>query len=159
MFIIKKIRYVEIRFKQGGHHTVFSILEVKRSKILQKLNKRNCFCVHSVSFLMAFLPQRLIYTIRIWFNFAFGSFFEHDHLLTHGTIIRTGITCKKISCYMRDSAAGGLLLKKKLKSVEVMLNVFEFSRLWENAESSLVYANKLFWIAQPYFSTDIIKQS
>ena len=60
---------------------------------------------------------------------------------------------------MRDSAAGGLLLKKKLKSVEVMLNVFEFSRLWENAESSLVYANKLFWIAQPYFSTDIIKQS
>ena len=40
-----------------------------------------------------------------------------------------------------------------------MLNIFEFSRLWENVESWLVYANKLFWIAQPYFSTDIIKQS
>ena len=40
-----------------------------------------------------------------------------------------------------------------------MLNSFEFSRAWENVESWLVYANKFFWIAQPYFSTDIIKQS
>ena len=54
--------------------------------------------------------------------------------------------------------AGGLLLKK-LKYFEVMLNIFEFSRVWENVESWLVYANKLFWIAQPYFSTNIIKQS
>ena len=40
-----------------------------------------------------------------------------------------------------------------------MLNIFEFSRVWENAECWLVYANKLFWIAQPYFLTDMIKQS
>ena len=40
-----------------------------------------------------------------------------------------------------------------------MLNIFEFSRVWENVESWLVYANKLFWIAQPYFSTNTIKQS
>ena len=53
---------------------------------------------------------------------------------------------------------GGLLLKK-LKYFEVILNIFEFSRVWENVESWLVYANKLFWIAQPYFSTNIIKQS
>ena len=44
--------------------------------------------------------------------------------------------------------SGGLLLKK-LKYFEVMLNIFECSREWENVESSLVYANKLFWIAQP----------
>ena len=30
--------------KTGGHH---AILEVKRSKILQKLSKRDCFCLHS----------------------------------------------------------------------------------------------------------------
>ena len=59
---------------------------------------------------------------------------------------------------MCDSLAGGFLLKK-LKYFEVMLNIFWFSRVWENLESWLVYANKLFWIAQPYFSNDIIKQS
>ena len=40
-----------------------------------------------------------------------------------------------------------------------MLNIFEFSRVRENAESWLVNANKLFRIAKPYFSTDIIKRS
>ena len=54
--------------------------------------------------------------------------------------------------------SGGLLLKK-LKYFEVMVNIFEFSWVWEKVESWLVYANKLFWIAQSYFSTDIIKQS
>ena len=39
----------------------------------------------------------------------------------HGTIIRTGITCA-------TQLAGGLLLKK-LKYFEVMLNIFEFSRV------------------------------
>ena len=40
-----------------------------------------------------------------------------------------------------------------------MLHIFELSRVWENVEPWLVYANKLFWIAQPYFSNDMIKQS
>ena len=31
--------------------------------------------------------------------------------------------------------------------------------MWQNVQSWLVYANKLFWLAQPYFSTNIIKQS
>ena len=48
---------------------------------------------------------------------------------------------------------GGLLLKNQ-KYFEVMLNIFKFSRVWENVESWL-----LFWIAQPYFSTDLIKRS
>ena len=30
----------------------------------------------------------------------------------HGTIIRTGITCKKIPCYMRDSACRWLIVEK-----------------------------------------------
>ena len=40
-----------------------------------------------------------------------------------------------------------------------MSHIFGFPQVWENVESWLVYTNKLFWIAQPYFSTDIIKQS
>ena len=30
----------------------------------------------------------------------------------HGTMIRTGITCKKIPCYMRDSACKWFIVKK-----------------------------------------------
>ena len=53
----------------------------------------------------------------------------------HGTILRTGITCKETPCSMSNSV------------------------VWENVKSLLVYLNKLFWIAQPYFSTHIIKWS
>ena len=55
---------------------------------------------------------------------------------------------------MRDSVFKWLL--KKLKYFEAMLNIFEFSQMWENVESWLLYAIKRFWIAQPHFSTDII---
>ena len=34
-----------------------------------------------VSFFIAFLAQKLIYTINIWLNFVSASFFEQDHLL------------------------------------------------------------------------------
>ena len=34
-------------YKQGGHHAIFAVLEINRSKILQKLNKSDCFCLHS----------------------------------------------------------------------------------------------------------------
>ena len=57
---------------------------------------------------------------------------------------------------MRDS--GGLLLKKP-KYFEVMLNIFEFSWVWEYVEYWLVFANKLSWIAQLYFSNNIKTQS
>ena len=33
--------------------------------------------------------------------------------LEHGTIIPAGITCKKILCFMPDSACRGLLLKSQ----------------------------------------------
>ena len=39
LFIIGK--YEKIGLKTGDHHPVFSVLEVKTSKILQKLNKRD----------------------------------------------------------------------------------------------------------------------
>ena len=59
---------------------------------------------------------------------------------------------------MRNSGSRWFIVKK-LKYFEVVLKIFEFSRKWKNVKSWLIYANKLFWIAQPYFSTNIIKQS
>ena len=38
--------------------------------------------------------------------------FSNVTYLKHGTIIRTGITCKKIPCYMRDSACRWFIVKK-----------------------------------------------
>ena len=32
--------------KTGGHHAIFAVLEINRSKILQKLNKSDSFCLH-----------------------------------------------------------------------------------------------------------------
>ena len=44
----------------------------------------------------------------------------------HGTIIQTGLKCKKRSYYMRDSASRNPspLLLKELKHFEIMLNIF-----------------------------------
>ena len=46
----------------------------------------------------------------------------------HGTMIETGITCKKIPCCMLDSACRWFIVTKA-KNFEVMLNIFEFSRV------------------------------
>ena len=46
-----------------------------------------------VSFFMAFLAQKLIYTINIWFNFVFGLFVEQDHLLN---LFILGIYAKRL---------------------------------------------------------------
>ena len=35
-----------------------------------------------------------------------------DFYFPHGAIIRTGITCKKIPCYMRDTACRWFIVKK-----------------------------------------------
>ena len=76
------VKYVKIRFKSTGHVAIFWVLEIKTSKIVQKLNNRDCFIdILGFIFFMAFLAQKLIYTINVWFNFVFGSFFEQDHLL------------------------------------------------------------------------------
>ena len=53
-----------------------------------------------VSFFMAFLAQKLIYTINIWLNFVFGSFFEQDHLLN---LFISGVYAKRWPKYARIS--------------------------------------------------------
>ena len=45
LFVIGKD--VKIRFKSRLHCVIFSVLEIIKSKILQKLNKRVCFYLHS----------------------------------------------------------------------------------------------------------------
>ena len=58
----------------------------------------------------------------------------------YGTIIRTGIACKKISCYMCNSACRWLIVEND-KNFKVMLKIFEFSHKKEILESWLVYVN------------------
>ena len=60
---------------------------------------------------------------------------------------------------MRDSAYRWFIVKNAKTFWNYAINIFEFSRVWENVEFWLVSANELFWIAQPYFSNNIIKQS
>ena len=43
-------------------------------------------------------------------QFELEGYYSSFHL-DHGTIIRTGITCKKIPCYMRDSACRWLIVE------------------------------------------------
>ena len=92
MFIIGI--YVKIVFKNRGSQSNFWVLEVKRSKISQKLNKIDCFCLHS------WFHLKLIWTINIWLNFVFGSFFEQDHLLNLfilGVYVKGWPKCARIS--------------------------------------------------------------
>ena len=49
---------------------------------------------------MEFLMQKLVYTIIIWFNFVFGSFFEQDHLLN---LIVLGVYVKRWPKHARIS--------------------------------------------------------
>ena len=60
-----------------------------------------------------------------WSKFWFGIYCSYYH----GTIIRTEKKCKKISCYMRDSACKWFFVKKP-KIFCSMLNIFD-PRKWE----------------------------
>ena len=51
------------------------------------------------------------------------------------------------------------LFWKKVKYFQLMLNIFKLSWVWGNVESWFVYANKLFSIAKPNFTNDILKPS
>ena len=77
MFIIGK--YVKIMFKNRGSPCYFLSSRGQKIKNITKIEqKRLLLFTFLVSFFMAFLAQKLIYTINIWFNFVFGSFFEQD---------------------------------------------------------------------------------
>ena len=59
--------------------------------------------------------KSLVYPLKLIFKASFQECVFPDcwkkAMLCHGTIIRTGITCKKIPCYMRNSACRWLIVE------------------------------------------------
>ena len=110
------------------------------------LRSQSTFC----SLLLSIFKSYYLKNLR-WNRFSFLPVETWNYNTNRNNVRKSLVICA-------TQLRGGLLFKK-LKYFEAMINIFEFSRVWENAESWLVYANKLFWIAQPHFSNDIIKQS
>ena len=75
-FIIRK--YVKIRFKK--------VLEVKRSKILQELNKRDCICLHTwfqfygVSHVKTDLHNKYVIFLCVWLIFWAKSAIKRNNI-------------------------------------------------------------------------------
>ena len=65
--------------------------------------------------------------------------------LRHGTIIGTGITCKKISCYLHDSVCRWLV-PKNAKILHSYVKYFHIFHVEKIVESWLVYRNNFSWI-------------
>ena len=81
-WIVHYRKIVKIRFKNRESTCYFLSSRGQKIKYITKMEyKRLSLFTFLVSFFMAFLVQKLIYTINIWLNFVFGSFFEQDHLL------------------------------------------------------------------------------
>ena len=96
MLIIGK--YIKIKFKNRGSPYYFLS---SRGQKIENTTKIELFLFKFfVSFFMACLAQKLIYTINIWFNFVLGSFFEQDHLLSlliSGVYAKRGPKCARIT--------------------------------------------------------------
>ena len=93
---------------------------------------KKCLKIANEEIFIAF-TYLLIDFVLLWHKITkIENTFKTHNQLKHGTIIRTGIKCKEISCYMSDSACRWFII---LKYFEVMLNIFEFSRVPENVES------------------------
>ena len=76
-------------------------------------------------------------------------------LLFYGTIMQTGTTCKKISCYMCDSACRWRIAENTKSYVKHFWNLPRV----RNTKSRLVNASNFSSISQSYFLTETIKQS
>ena len=76
-------KYVKIRFRNMGSPCYFLSCEDRRVKGITKIEEKRLFLsTFLVSFFMAFLTNRLIYTIGIWFHFlCLSHFFEQNQLL------------------------------------------------------------------------------
>ena len=103
--------------KTGVHSIVFSVIEIKKIKNITKFEQKFLF-TFLLSFCMAFLTQRLINTINVWFNFVFGSFFEQDHLWN---LIILGV-------YGKEWPKCARILKQKLTQSKIWSMIF-FSNL------------------------------
>ena len=107
-------KYVKIKFKNRGPSCYF--IEIKRSKILQKLNKRDCYCnILGLTFYGVCHSKYI-------FNFVFGSVFEQDHLLNLCILAFYAQRWPKCACISKketedDSIRRSLNEKKKFKDI------------------------------------------
>ena len=92
LFITEK--YVKIRFNNMGSPCYFVSSRGQKIKNTTKVERARLFLFITFlfSFFMAFLVQKLIYTINIRFDFVFSWFFEQDHLLN---LIALGVYVKR----------------------------------------------------------------
>ena len=92
LFITEK--YVKIRFNNMGSPCYFISSRGQKIKNTTKVERTRLFLFITFlfSFFMAFLVQKLIYTINIRFDFVFSWFFEQDHLLN---LIALGVYVKR----------------------------------------------------------------
>ena len=130
LFIIEK--YVKIRFKNRGSPCYFLSSRGQKIKNITKIEQKRLFLfTFLVSFFMAFLAQKLIYTINIWFNFVFGSFFQQDHLLNlfiSGVYAKRWPKCARISIqklrttHWAKKYGGAGLVSEKTEALYAELN-------------------------------------
>ena len=92
LFITEK--YVKIRFNNMGSPCYFVNSRGQKIKNTTKVERARLFLFITFlfSFFMAFLAQKLIYTINIRFDFVFSLLFEQDHLLN---LIVLGVYVKR----------------------------------------------------------------
>ena len=84
-------KYVKIRFKNRGSPCYFLSSRGQKIKNITKLNKRNCFCLHSWLHVLWHFLHKNWFTQQIY-DFVFGSYFEQDHLLN---FIFSGVYVKR----------------------------------------------------------------
>ena len=130
MFIIEK--YVKIRFKNRGSPCYFLSSRGQKIKNITKIEQKRLFLfTFLVSFFMAFLAQKLIYTTNIWFNFVCGSFFQQDHLLNlfiSGVYAKRWPKCARISIqklrttHWAKKYGGAGLVSEKTEALYAELN-------------------------------------
>ena len=112
MFIIGKD--VKIRFKDRQSPCYFLSSRSEKIKNVTKIEQKRFTSL--VSFLMAFLVQKQIYTITTWFNFVFGSLYIYIYIYIY--ILEK---CRTENGALRNSSInwiflGRLLIQNHLKS-------------------------------------------
>ena len=95
-WVVHRGKYVKVRLKNWWSPCYFLSYRGEKIKNITKIGHTRLFLfTFSVSFFfffLAFLTQKLIYAINIWFNFVSGAFFEQDHLLN---LIILGVYAKR----------------------------------------------------------------
>ena len=107
-------------------------------------SQKNAYLPYGIPLELFPFFQILVFLEFVWFN--------------HENIIRTGTTCKKTRCYMRDSSCRWLIVENA-KIFRNYINIFEFFYVKEIAESWLLYEDQFSRINQSCFLTETIKQN